>query len=280
MSSSVLDLSLGDIIKKNNRSGRGRRGRGRGRGRRGRGRGRGRRSFSRYGPRSRSRGGRGRGRGRGRGDRRRQPYTSLRGKTIKQIALGHAGKRGLKVSTKSDAKKVAGAICHCLRIGGVPPALIAKGTTPINQAIKAIAIARSYLEAEDEDETIDLIAQPAFHGGYVSNSTGCIIHVRRANLIELSEEDIEDALTVTNTTEPTQLAGALAGRVREKKRVTLSAIGPKGVMCAVETIAIARSYLKNENIDIKFTPTMKNVSVDGRGEMVAIYFSCLPRRVQ
>jgi len=276
MSSSVLDLSLGDIIKKSNKSGRGRRGRGRGR--RGRGRGRGRRSFSRYGP-SRSRG-RGRGRRRGRGRGRRQPYSNLRGKSIKQIALGHAGKRGLKVSAESEAKKVAGAICHCLRIGGVPPALIAKGTTPINQAIKAIAIARSYLEAEDEDETIDLIAQPAFHGGYVSNSTGCIIHVRRANLIELSEEDIEDALTVTNTSEPTQLAGALAGRVREKKRVTLSAIGPKGVMCAVETIAIARSYLKNENIDVKFTPTMKNVSVDGRGEMVAIYFSCLPRRVQ
>jgi len=276
MSSSVLDLSLGDIIKKSNKSGRGRRGRGRGR--RGRGRGRGRRSFSRYGP-SRSRG-RGRGRRRGRGRGRRQPYSNLRGKSIKQIALGHAGKRGLKVSAESEAKKVAGAICHCLRIGGVPPALIAKGTTPINQAIKAIAIARSFLEAEDEDETIDLIAQPAFRGGYVSNSTGCIIHVRRANSIELSEGDIEDALTITNKTEPSKLAGALAGRVRERKRVSLSAIGPKGVMRAVETIAVARSYLKNENIDLKFTPTMKNVSVDGQGEMTAIYFSCLPRRVQ
>jgi len=276
MSSSVLDLSLGDIIKKNNRSGRGRRGRGRGRGRRGRGRGR--RSYSGgYGPnRSRSRG-RGRGRrGRGRGRGRRAPYSNLKNKTIKQIALGHAGKRALKVSAESSPKKVAGAICHCLRIGGVPPALIAKGTTAINQAVKSIAIARNFLEAEDD---VDLIAQPSFRGD-ISHSSGCIIHVRRANKIELTDEDISDALNVTNKSVPDKLAGAVAGRVREKKRVSISAIGPKGVMRAIETIAFAREYLKNERIDVKFTPTMKNVDIDDKGPMVAVYFSCLPRRVQ
>lgn len=275
MSSSVLDLSLGDIIKKNNRSVRGRRGRGRGRGRRGRGRGR--RSYSRgYGPtRSRSRG-RGRRRGRGRGRGRRQPYSNLRNKTIKQIALGHAGKRALKVSAESSAKKVAGAICHCLRIGGVPPALIAKGTTAINQAIKSIAIARNFLEAEDD---VDLIAQPSFRGD-ISLSSGCIIHVRRANKIELTEEDVSDALNVTNKSVPDKLAGAVAGRVRERKRVTISAIGPKGVMRAVEAIAFVREYVKNERIDVKFTPSMKSVEIDDKGPMTAVYFSCLPRRVQ
>merc|ERR1712038_138425 len=116
------------------------------------------------------------------------------------------------VSAESSPKKVAGAICHCLRIGGVPPALIAKGTTAINQAVKSIAIARNFLEAEDD---VDLIAQPSFRGD-IPHSSGCIIHVRRANKIELTEEDVSDALSATLAVAPTPRISSHAKMVKLK----------------------------------------------------------------
>lgn len=53
--------------------------------------------------------------------------------------------RVLKVSAKSNPKHVAGSISHTSRSGD-SPALIATGAISVNQAIKAIAIARGYLE--------------------------------------------------------------------------------------------------------------------------------------
>jgi len=214
--------------------------------------------------------GRGRGRGRGRGQRNRviKPYAHLEGMSIKSIALGYCGSRCLKVSSESSTKKVAGAIAHCVRIGGVPPSLLAKGIKAINQAVKAIAKARTYLEEEDAD----LVAQPAFEG----QSSACILHVRRASKIEL---DLGDTLTVTNKTNPYKLAGAIAGKIREKERVALSAIGAQSVMHAVEALAVSRGYLKNERIDVKFVPQFNTVEISGKGEMESVYFACLYRRV-
>jgi len=173
------------------------------------------------------------------------------------------------VSSQSNVKKVAGAICTCIKIGGFPPALLAKGTAAINQAIKAIAVARGFLGG---DET-DLIAQPSFDG----RSAGCVIHVRRSGPIEV--DDSVSALTVTNKTDPYKLAGAIAGKIREKERCSLSAMGPLAVFHAVEALDVTRTYLREERIDIKFTPQFKTVNVDSLGDRTAVYFACLPRRV-
>jgi len=261
MSSGSLDLSLGDIIKKNDSRRRAtRRTRGtRGRGRRG-GRG-GRRSLTHSYGAYRN----------GRTTNRRNPYGHLKGLSVEDIALGHAGSRALKVSAKSNPKTVAGAICHCLRIGGVPPALIVKGTTAINQAIKSIAIARSFLEGGDEKA--DLIAQPAYN----EETAECLIHVRRAGPIVI--DDASDSLLVTKKTLPHKLAGAICARVRDKERCLLSAIGPVCVMNCVKALAISREFLREERIDIKFIPQFQKVTIDGRGDMSAVVFACLPRRV-
>lgn len=64
----------------------------------------------------------------------------------------------IKVSADSKPKAVAGKIAHTAREGGDPPAVLTIGAPCINQAVKAIAIARQYL---DEDG-LDLNFQPAF----------------------------------------------------------------------------------------------------------------------
>jgi len=68
----------------------------------------------------------------------------------------------LKVSGESVPNKVAGAICNVVREAqnNTPPAIMATGPAAINQAIKAIAIAKKYLL--EEDPAIDLLVAPRF----------------------------------------------------------------------------------------------------------------------
>lgn len=63
----------------------------------------------------------------------------------------------LKVSTQSNPKSVAGALAAVIREKG-PVELQAVGAGAVNQAIKAIAIARGFVAPNG----IDLVAIPAF----------------------------------------------------------------------------------------------------------------------
>ncbi|MFW6008873.1 MAG: stage V sporulation protein S [archaeon] len=63
----------------------------------------------------------------------------------------------LKVSSKSNPNKVAGALAGTIREDGICD-LTAVGAGAINQAVKAIAIARGYISPSGED----LVVVPAF----------------------------------------------------------------------------------------------------------------------
>jgi len=193
--------------------------------------------------------------------------------SIEDIATGQAGKRSIVVAAESKARSVAGAIFQCIKIGGFPPAVLAKGVAATNQAIKAIAIARTYLSLDEDGEDSDLIAQPSFFG----DSEGCIVHVRNAKPIELDTSD--PTLTVSGKSDPYNVAGAIAGHIRDgTKRVSLVACGPLAVFHAVESIAVTRSYLRNEGIDVKFVPQFSQLEIEGRGEMQVMFFAIMTRR--
>lgn len=64
----------------------------------------------------------------------------------------------LKVSAQSKPKSVAGALAAVLREKGSAE-VQAVGAGAVNQAVKAIAIARGYVAPNG----IDLVAVPAFH---------------------------------------------------------------------------------------------------------------------
>jgi stage V sporulation protein S len=73
------------------------------------------------------------------------------------VAEPPVGVQVLKVSARSQPSMLAGAIAGVLRSGDVAQ-LQAIGAGAVNQAVKAIATARTYLEADD----IDLMCIPAF----------------------------------------------------------------------------------------------------------------------
>lgn len=264
MTSSALDMSLDEIIKKDNKS-KPRRRTGGGRGRR-RGGGGGRRGRGSYG---------GRRVQRRNGGGRFSPYQHVSGGNITDIATGPAESRALKVGGNSEAKKVAGAIAHCVRIGGAPPALMCTGPRAINQAVKAIAIARKFLSEEENDdgEITDLIGQPRFEG----QTAKCVIRLRRSRPINMDMEVSE--LTALPNSDPYKVAGAIAGKIRDGERVGITAIGANSVFHALESIAVSQTYLKDDRIDIKFAPSFTKKEVSGKGEMNAIHFSTLSRRL-
>jgi stage V sporulation protein S len=76
--------------------------------------------------------------------------------------LAASGNASLKVSATSKPNTVAGAICNIVREapGGAPPSVLATGPAALNQAIKAICIARKYLL--EESPPIDIVCKPTF----------------------------------------------------------------------------------------------------------------------
>lgn len=243
--------------------GRGRKGQYRGRkgqGRKGQGRGRGRK-----------------GQGRGRNGQRIKPYEHMDGGTVEDIANGPPESRCYKVSRDSDPKKVAGAICHCVRIGGAPPALLCTGAQPINQAVKSIAIARQYFESEedenDDGSIIDLVVTPDFE----SQTDHCTLRLRKTRPIDMDNDS--SPLTSTATSDPYMVAGAIAGKIRDGERVSIRGIGPNAVFHAVESIAVSQQYLNEDNINIKFTPQFEEVEVANGKIRSCIHFAILPRQI-
>lgn len=85
----------------------------------------------------------------------------------------------LKVSAKSNPNAVAGALAAALR-ERESAELQAVGAGAINQAIKAIAIARSYLHAAD----LDLVCTPSFITVAIADTerTGIALVVERRSV--------------------------------------------------------------------------------------------------
>ena len=62
----------------------------------------------------------------------------------------------------------------------------------------------------------------------------------------------EDDLSSKEKTDPYKLAGAIAGRVREGGTVACTTKGPVPVLVAVKAIALAHTYVEEENMTINF----------------------------
>ena len=90
----------------------------------------------------------------------------------------------LKVSTKSNPNSVAGAMAGAVRQAGVVEVQVV-GAGALNQAIKAVAIARGYVAPAG----IDLVCVPTF--------ADIVIDGERRTAIRLSIEDRARAATAT-----------------------------------------------------------------------------------
>merc|ERR550517_1959042 len=191
------------------------------------------------------------------------PYISSRRNKNNRSHTNRANERMLHVSGQSPVKQVAGAISWISREGECPR-LLATLAPAINQAAKAVAIARKFLE----DDKIDISVFPMFTPGRRRQDESFTFLLRKSMTRGVVQGEIDDGtqeLKVSKQSNPGTVAGAIAARVREGQRVVLSSIGPLSVSKAISSIAIARQYLAEDGVDISFRPSFLNIEFnDGR----------------
>ena len=82
---------------------------------------------------------------------------------------------------------------------------------------------------------------------------------------------MENFFRVSARSFSTSVAGAVAKSIRDAKPVVLQAIGPGAVNQAVKAIAIARGYLRADNLDVVFVVEFVELEVDDH-ERTALRF--------
>lgn len=87
-----------------------------------------------------------------------------------------------------------------------------------------------------------------------------------------------EVLKVSAHSRSTAVAGAIAGVIRSGTMVDVQAIGAGAVNQAVKAVAIARSYLVEDGIDIVCIPSFVEIDIDGQ-ERTAVKVS-VERRPQ
>lgn len=71
-----------------------------------------------------------------------------------------------------------------------------------------------------------------------------------------------EVLKVSTRSRPSAVAGAIAGVIRESGSAEVQSIGAGATNQAIKAVAIARSYLLEEGIDIVCVPSFIDVSID------------------
>jgi stage V sporulation protein SpoVS len=193
--------------------------------------------------------------------------THRQGQSVAEIAAAPSGERTLKVSATTNPKKLAGSIVLVCE-GGEAPMLLPLGAACVNQAVKAIAIARRDLAEEDEPTYLSCF--PDFRDdGRRTVSMQCDKEVKAP----WSSSDAD--LTVASGTNPANAAGAIAGKVREGLKVAIRACGAEAVSNAVLAVAHARRYLKDDGVDVFFCPEFeKEATKDGQERTVVLFRVC------
>ena len=72
-----------------------------------------------------------------------------------------------------------------------------------------------------------------------------------------------NVIRVSAKSRSTAVAGAVAGIMREEGFAEMKAIGASAVNQSVKALAISRSYLKEDNIDIAAVPSFTEVTIEG-----------------
>ena len=99
---------------------------------------------------------------------------------------------------------------------------------------------------------------------YSSIETMLLSRQRRDSSNEASNlrESTMDVIKVKGTSRTSAVAGAIAGVFREHHHAEVQAIGASAVNQAVKAMALAKSYLSQDGIDVVFTPEFVDVEID------------------
>lgn len=81
-----------------------------------------------------------------------------------------------------------------------------------------------------------------------------------------------EVIKVSAKSRATAVAGAIAGVMRDEGYAEMQAIGASAVNQSIKALAIARRYLKEDNIDIASVPSFTEVTIEGT-ERTAIHMA-------
>jgi stage V sporulation protein S len=81
-----------------------------------------------------------------------------------------------------------------------------------------------------------------------------------------------EILRVSGSSRPNSVAGAIAALLRNEGEVEVQAIGPHAVNQAVKAIAIARSYIEAEGLDLRTVPSFVKLELQNE-ERTAVRFA-------
>jgi len=172
-----------------------------------------------------------------------------------RIARGNnLTKMGNNSSPRDTAMLIAAQARSCVDC----PTLQAVGPQATNQAVKSIAIARTFLK---QSESIDICMQPTFVH-LDDGHTGLLLALRKKARRATGEGEAQQ-LKAASSTDAKVLAGAISSFAREGRRMVVTAIGASAANQAVKAIAIARKNIEEEAIDITCKPEFTEID-DGK----------------
>jgi stage V sporulation protein S len=163
---------------------------------------------------------------------------------------------------------VAGSIAFAMR-NNENPVILATGEQSINQAVKAIAVARSFLE----ENKIDFTVQSEFRNEDKLQVSFILTRTRVAR----TETEAQD-MKVAHTSEPATVAGAIANKVRAAERVVLLCVGAGAVLQTVRAVSLARRFLSKDGYDVAFRPEFIHLTMDD-GERSGLKINILAQQV-
>ncbi len=76
------------------------------------------------------------------------------------------------------------------------------------------------------------------------------------------EQNSAEMLKVSTRSRPSAVAGAIAGVIREYGVAEVQSIGAGATNQAIKAVAIARSYLREDGIDIACVPSFIDIAID------------------
>jgi stage V sporulation protein S len=79
---------------------------------------------------------------------------------------------------------------------------------------------------------------------------------------EIETQRSAEVLKVSTRSRPSAVAGAIAGVIRENGMAEVQSIGAGATNQAIKAVAIARSYLNEEGVDIVCVPSFIDVAID------------------
>eukprot|EP00941_MAST-03F_sp_MAST-3F-sp1_P003861 g3861.t1 len=194
--------------------------------------------------------------------------------------LRHPRNADLVVDGNMKSKTIAATIAYRARQGEAPN-IQAESSRTINEVVKGLSIARSFVE----NNFIDFIAFPKNLPPLSEGSDNYRILLKlskvqlRNHTYTFASEDKAEIKVGKSNIATKKIAGSIAKFARAGKRISVTAIGAASVTNAVQSLAIARKYVSDDGLDICFSPQFVSLKLESGLQSSAIRLNCFVHQI-